>query len=131
MASWDLLSPDGNRSKDALPGPGRAARVPVSPERSADLTFEGVAARGIRHLSTAWRLGRKLRASVRYFPGRSFTERRFETANTALQSRTISLGMSAAGALTSIVADRRHLGLSTYPADTQWVRPIGHATGTL
>lgn len=43
---------------------------------------EVVAARGIRRLSTAWRLGRKLRASIRYFPGTSFTERRFEAAST-------------------------------------------------
>ena len=43
---------------------------------------EVAAARGIRRLSAAWRLGRKLRASVRYFPGRSFTERRFDAAST-------------------------------------------------
>ena len=43
---------------------------------------EVAAARGIRRLSAAWRLGRKLRASVRYLPGRSFTERRFEAAST-------------------------------------------------
>ena len=43
---------------------------------------EVAAARGIRRLSAAWRLGRTLRASVRYFPGRSFTERRFDAAST-------------------------------------------------
>jgi hypothetical protein len=43
---------------------------------------EVAAARGIRRLSASWRLGRKLRASVRYFPGRSFTERRFDAAST-------------------------------------------------
>ncbi len=43
---------------------------------------EVAAACGIRRLSAAWRLGRKLRASVRYFPGRSFTERRFDSAST-------------------------------------------------
>ena len=43
---------------------------------------EVAAARGIRRLSAAWRLGRKLRASVRYFPGRSFTERRIDAAST-------------------------------------------------
>jgi hypothetical protein len=43
---------------------------------------EVAAARGIRRLSAAWRLGRKLRASIRYFPGRSFTERRFDAAST-------------------------------------------------
>ena len=43
---------------------------------------EVAAARGIRRLSTAWRLGRSLRASVRPFPGRSFTDRRYEAAST-------------------------------------------------
>ena len=43
---------------------------------------EVAAARGIRRLSAAWRLGRKLRASVQHFPGRSFTERRFDAAST-------------------------------------------------
>jgi hypothetical protein len=43
---------------------------------------EVAAARGIRHLSASWRLGRKLRASVQHFPGRSFTERRFDAAST-------------------------------------------------
>ncbi len=43
---------------------------------------EVAAARGIRRLSASWRLGRKLRASVRHFPGRSFTERRFDAAST-------------------------------------------------
>jgi hypothetical protein len=43
---------------------------------------EVAAARGIRRLTAAWRLGRKLRASVRYLPGRSFTQRRFDAAST-------------------------------------------------
>jgi hypothetical protein len=43
---------------------------------------EVAAARGFRRLSAAWRLGRTLRASVRYIPGRSFTERRFDAAST-------------------------------------------------
>jgi hypothetical protein len=43
---------------------------------------EVAAARGIRRLTASWRLGRKLRASVRHFPGRSFTERRFDAAST-------------------------------------------------
>jgi len=47
---------------------------------------EVAAARGIRRLSAAWRLGRKLRASVRYLPGRSFTERRVDAASTEWRS---------------------------------------------
>jgi hypothetical protein len=43
---------------------------------------EVAAARGVRRLSASRRLGRKLRASVRHFPGRSFTERRFDAAST-------------------------------------------------
>jgi hypothetical protein len=43
---------------------------------------EVAAARGIRRLSTAWRLGRSLRGSVRHFTGHSFTERRREAAST-------------------------------------------------
>jgi hypothetical protein len=43
---------------------------------------EVAAARGVRRLTAAWRLRRKLLASVRYFPGRSFTERRFDAAST-------------------------------------------------
>jgi hypothetical protein len=43
---------------------------------------EVAAARGIRRLIAAWRLGRKLRTSVRYFPGPSFAERRFDAAST-------------------------------------------------
>jgi hypothetical protein len=47
------------------------------------IALEEVAAtRCIRRLSTAWRLARSLRASVRYFPGRSFRERRIEAAST-------------------------------------------------
>jgi hypothetical protein len=49
---------------------------------------EVAAARGIRRLSAAWRLGRKLRASVRHFPGHSFTERRFEAASTEWDRRS-------------------------------------------
>ena len=43
---------------------------------------EVIAARGMRRLRAAWRLGRALRASVRHIPGRSFAERRFEAAAT-------------------------------------------------
>jgi hypothetical protein len=43
---------------------------------------EVAAARGIRRLIVSWRLGRKLRASIRHFPERSFTERRFDAAST-------------------------------------------------
>jgi hypothetical protein len=43
---------------------------------------EVAAARGIGRLTTAWRLARSLRASVRHFPGRSFRERRIDAAST-------------------------------------------------
>jgi hypothetical protein len=43
---------------------------------------EVAAARAIRRLRAARRLGRSLRASVRHFAGRSFTDRRYEAAAT-------------------------------------------------
>lgn len=43
---------------------------------------EVAAARGIRRLTAAWRLGRSLRSSIRHFTGRSFSERRCEAAST-------------------------------------------------
>src|SRR5258708_3063938 len=43
---------------------------------------EVAAARGIRRISAAWRLARNLPPSSRYFPGRTFTERRFDAAST-------------------------------------------------
>lgn len=42
---------------------------------------EIAAASGFRRLAAASRLGRSLRASVRHFPGRSFAERRYESAS--------------------------------------------------
>ena len=51
-------------------------------ERRVIALEEVASARGIRRLSAAWRLGRKLRASVRYFPGHSFAERRLDAAST-------------------------------------------------
>jgi hypothetical protein len=51
---------------------------------------EVVAARGIRRLWAAWRLGRALRASVRHIAGRSFAERRFEAAATEWVSEPLA-----------------------------------------
>jgi hypothetical protein len=76
---------------DALP-PG-FVRAVLDDSRYTDLLMDALearvialeevaAARGIRRLSTAWRLGRSLRASIRHFTGRSFTERRYEAAST-------------------------------------------------
>jgi hypothetical protein len=82
---------DGGVTADALP-PG-FVRAVLDDAKLTDALMEALearvialeevaAARGIRRLSASWRLGRKLRASVRYFPGRSFTERRFDAAST-------------------------------------------------
>jgi hypothetical protein len=76
---------------DALP-PG-FVRAVLDDSRYTDLLMDALearvialeevaAARGIRRLSTAWRLGRSLRASIRHFTGRSFSERRCEAAST-------------------------------------------------
>lgn len=76
---------------DALP-PG-FVRAVLDDARYTDLLMDALearvvaleevaAARGIRHLKAAWRLGRSLRASVRHFTGRSFSERRCEAAST-------------------------------------------------
>jgi hypothetical protein len=51
-------------------------------ERRVIALEEVASARGIRRIGAAWRLGRKLRTSVEYFPGHSFTERRFDAAST-------------------------------------------------
>lgn len=45
---------------------------------------EVAAARGLRRLAAARRLGRSLRASIRHFSGDTFAERRCDAASTEL-----------------------------------------------
>ncbi len=80
---------------DALP-PG-FVRAVLDETKFTDLAIDALearvvaleqvaAARGIRHISAARRLGRSLRASVRNFAGHSFAERRYEAASTEFGS---------------------------------------------